>query len=67
MSTSHGATQAFLKEWIHRAVQIATERLSTDGGRVDLRASDFLDAMEEMTRFTPGSTGRIIGFYAKER
>jgi AAA+ superfamily predicted ATPase len=59
---SNGATQAFLKEWVHRAVQIATERLSA--GPVAVRTADFQDAIKEMKRYTPGTTGRIIGFHA---
>lgn len=59
---SEDATQAFLKEWVHRAVQIATERLNGPDGRVRLRTEDFRAAMDEMTRFSEGSTGHIIGF-----
>jgi SpoVK/Ycf46/Vps4 family AAA+-type ATPase len=59
---SDGATQAFLKEWVQRSVQIATERLAGTGTKVQLRTADFKEAMDEMQRFTEGSTRRIIGF-----
>lgn len=61
---SEGATQAFLKEWVHRAVQIASERLSDFTSRLELRDNDFRCAMEEMRRFSEGSTARIIGFHS---
>jgi hypothetical protein len=54
--------QAFLKEWVHRSVQIATERLNGPEARARLRTEDFTDAMDEMKRFAEGSTGRIVGF-----
>ena len=59
---SEDATQAFLKEWVHRSVQIATERLNGPEARARLRTEDFTDAMDEMKRFAEGSTGRIVGF-----
>jgi hypothetical protein len=62
VAQSEDATQAFLKEWVHRAVQIATERLSGGDTRAKLRTADFVGALSEMKRFTQGSTGRIIGF-----
>jgi len=64
VGTSNGATQAFLKEWVHRAVQMATERLATGPGTITLRTEDFRHAMEEMKRYSTGTTGRIIGFHA---
>lgn len=62
VTMSEDATQAFLKEWVHRAVQIATERLNAPEGKVRLRTDDFSEAMDEMQRFSEGSTGQIIGF-----
>jgi len=59
---SEDATQAFLKEWVHRAVQIATERLDGDDRKARLQTADFRSAIDEMTRFSEGSTGEIIGF-----
>lgn len=61
---SAGATQAFLKEWTHRAVQIASERPITDRDEVGLETPDFDVALAEMRRFLEGSAGRIIGFHA---
>ena len=59
---SHGATQAFLKEWVHRAVQVALERVCEDAGP-RLTNGDFHVAFEEMRRFSQGTSGRIIGFH----
>ena len=63
---SDGTTQAFLKEWVHRAVQIASERLDEWISALELRDHDFRYAMDEMRRFTKGSTARIIGFHSPE-
>ncbi len=60
---SEGATPAFLKEWVHRAVQIALERLDQAEPASELQNDDFRHAMDEMRRFSEGSTGRIIGFH----
>ena len=59
---SDGATQAFLKEWVHRSVQVGSERLSESGEKLSLKDSDFLTAFSEMRRFSEGTTGSIIGF-----
>ena len=64
VTESSGATQAFLKEWVHRSVQIALERLGDENQELELRNDDFSRAMEEMKKFSEGSTGRIIGFRA---
>jgi hypothetical protein len=61
---SEGATQAFLKEWVHRAVQIASERLNESTSALELRNDDFRCAMDEMRRYSEGSTARIIGFHS---
>ena len=61
---SDGATQAFLKEWVHRAVQIACERLDSPDQKAALRDGDFSAAMNEMKRFIEGS-GSIIGFVSR--
>lgn len=59
-----GTTQAFLKEWVHRSVQIGLER--GDGGLGDgLKNEDFHLAMAEMKAFSEGTTGRIIGFHVR--
>lgn len=59
---SDGATQAFIKEWTYRAVQIACERLGDASEKAALRDDDFAVALDEMSRFLDGSDGRIIGF-----
>lgn len=53
---SDGATPAFLKEWVHRSVQIALERESEPVKVVML---------SEMRKFSEGSTGKIIGFHVR--
>lgn len=63
VAISHGATQAFLKEWVCRAVQVALERLTTSQAQLELCQEDFRTALQEMRRFSEGATGRIIGFH----
>ena len=63
VALSKGATQAFLKEWVHRSVQIASERLETEREELQLTNEDFREAVREIKRFSEGSTGRIIGFH----
>jgi len=63
VALSKGATQAFLKEWVHRSVQIAAERLQSHSDELELRDEDLRGAFEEMRRFSPGTTGRIVGFH----
>lgn len=63
VALSKGATQAFLKEWVHRSVQIASERLQTEREELQLTNEDFREAVREIRRFSEGSTGRIIGFH----
>ena len=60
-----GATQAFLKELVHRAVQIACERLDNSSQRAELGSADFSEALREMNNFLEGSGGTIIGFVPK--
>jgi hypothetical protein len=60
---SNGATQAFLKEWVHRSVQFATERIASSGQGLQLTRDDFGAVMGEMRKFSEGETGRIIGFH----
>jgi len=62
VARSSGATQAFLKDWVHRAVQIATERLAHDAGKVELRTGDFETALREARSSSQGASARIIGF-----
>jgi SpoVK/Ycf46/Vps4 family AAA+-type ATPase len=63
--SSEGATQAFLKEWVHRAVQVACERLHSDGEKAAIEDRDFDVALEEMRSFLHGSDGSIIGFVGR--
>ena len=60
---SDGATQAFLKEWVHRAVQFAVERVDEESQPIELKNADFDASIDEMKRYSPGTTGRIIGFH----
>ncbi len=62
---SEGATQAFLKEWVHRAVQSACERLDSAKQSAELRDADFSTALVEMRSFLDGSDGTIIGFVGR--
>ena len=62
---SGGATQAFLKDWVHRAVQIATERGSSGADKLGLRTHDFDVALREARRSGQATTNRIIGFLAE--
>jgi len=63
---SKGATQAFLKEWVHRSVQFALERLEESQPDIELLNEDFRRAMSEMRKFSQGETGRIIGFHTSD-
>jgi hypothetical protein len=62
VKNSDGATQAFIKEWMYRSVQIACERLDKPTQNVALANSDFSIAMKEMQRFLDVSGRTIIGF-----
>jgi hypothetical protein len=59
---SGGATQAFLKDWVHRAAQIASERLAAATDKLELRMSDFDVALREARISGQDATNRIIGF-----
>jgi ATP-dependent 26S proteasome regulatory subunit len=62
VSVSEGATQAFVKEWVHRAVQIATTRLADREDALQLQHHDFTEALDEMRQFGEGTAGTIVGF-----
>lgn len=62
VARSSGATQAFLKDWVHRAVQIATERLGQGSEKLELRTEDFTTALREARSSGEGASARIIGF-----
>ncbi len=57
-----GATQAFLKEWTYRAVQIATEVPDNPPERLKLSTDDYLKAIEEMKRHSNFFGETMIGF-----
>jgi ATP-dependent 26S proteasome regulatory subunit len=61
-ATSGGATQAFLKDWVHRAAQIASERLAAATDKLELRMADFDVALREARSSGQDATNRIIGF-----
>ena len=63
---SEGGSQAFLRELVNRAVQIAAES-EADNSAVRLSTNHFEEAVEEMTRFTEEATESIIGFQQKQR
>ncbi len=62
LSMTKGTTPAFIKEWIHRTVQFATERVGDTETDLILETADFRAAHDEMKRFTDASSARIIGF-----
>lgn len=61
---TRGSTPAFIKEWIHRTAQIASERAGAGDAKLSLATEDFRSAYAEMRHFSPEATGRIIGFLA---
>jgi len=64
LSMSKGATPAFIKEWIHRTVQFAFERLpsSEEKSDVSLSTNDFSLAYQEMRLHSNDESNRIVGF-----
>ena len=62
LNMTKGTTPAFIKEWIHRTVQFASERVSDTETDLILKTADFRAAHDEMKRFTDASSVRIIGF-----
>ncbi|KMW56352.1 Proteasome-activating AAA-ATPase (PAN) [Candidatus Rhodobacter oscarellae] len=58
---SRGATQAFLTEWVHRSVQVATEALSP-GDALALDTGHFREALAEMRSSQDENANRIVGF-----
>ena len=63
VAMSDGATPAFIKEWVHRTVQIATEDLDGEA-RLRLSQDAFQEAFDEMKR-AGDSSARIVGFLAE--
>lgn len=58
---SDGTTQAFLKEWVMRSIQISCERIEGDEP-AHLTNADFREAMEEMRSNREDAAGKIVGF-----
>jgi len=67
VNETESATQAFIKEWIFRAVQIACEALKNPNEHVTLTDDHFLDAMNEMKFSQNSSEGKIIGFSLSDK
>ena len=59
---SKGTTPAFIKEWVHRTVQIATERNEDRDLQPRLMTADFEEAYAEMRHATDKFSRRIVGF-----
>lgn len=59
---TEGATQAFLKELVYRAVQIATELQAVSSEFLALSNEQFREALEEMKSSAGHSGEAIIGF-----
>ena len=57
-----GATQAFLREWVFRAVQIAAENGQDISEARSLSEACFVEALEEMRRYAHEFGDRVIGF-----
>lgn len=62
VSDSQGATQAFLSEWVHRAVQIGCEGLGAPDDALALRTAHFQEALAEMRSSQDENANRIVGF-----
>ena len=62
VKATQGASQAFLKEMVFRAIQVAVEReVRPNGSQLKLTTDDFLIAIEEMTSQTEKAAQSIIG------
>jgi hypothetical protein len=62
ISGTEGTTQAFLKEFVYRTVQIATETQKAPAGELVLEDRHFAEALEEMRTSADRSGEAIIGF-----
>lgn len=62
IANTEGVTQAFLKELVYRAVQIATETQPASAELVTLTSEHFREALEEMKMSAGRSGEAIIGF-----
>ena len=63
---SDGASQAFLKEWVHRSVQVGCERLADVNDPLCLEQSDFQIALDEM-HASDSHSDRIVGFVSNRQ
>lgn len=59
---SRGATQAFLTEWVYRAVQVGCEGLTDPAAPLVLTTPDFEIALAEMRSSQDETANRIVGF-----
>lgn len=62
VKNSIGTTQAFLKEWVLRTIQIACERISDKNEKPVITDKDFDEAMNEMKKYLENNGSQIIGF-----
>lgn len=62
VKNSIGTTQAFLKEWVLRTIQIACERISNKNEKPMITDKDFDEAMAEMKKYLENNGSQIIGF-----
>ena len=65
MTATDGASQAFLKELVHRALQFSIEGGRSQDGKASPALSDFDAALKEIRTFDNRSTRAINGFRAE--
>lgn len=65
VQNSEGTTQAFIKEWLYRSIQIACERLEKPTEKATLKDADFSLALDEMRQSVDNVGRNIIGFTGK--
>jgi hypothetical protein len=64
VTRTEGASQAFLKELVQRALQFAVEGGRAEGDRLNPRIEDFMAGLKEMTAFDDKAVRGITGFRA---
>ena len=62
LDRSDGASPAFIKELVRKAVQIALERDGASGDVPQLVANDFRAALDDLALGSGDLTGRLFGF-----
>ena len=63
---TRGASQAFLKEMVFRAIQVSVEReIEANGATLAMKTDDFLTAIDEMKSQTEKAAQSIIGLIGK--